>query len=225
MRSLMIGLSLAGGLTVFTAQADEQPTLPLMPPSLDYSKVCVSESGLEVDKRGLDQWDGKSTRTPPEELLEIGLLYQKGSKRVARDHNVALRIFEYLARKSWSKQAHAKYKLANLLLDGEGISANPERAAQLLREAARFQVIGAAALLGELYVEGLGVEQSYSKAAAYFRTAAAANDPDAALALARLYREGLVAAPTPKAADEMAQFAQLLLMTSLGRGNCSALHR
>ncbi|MEZ5583496.1 MAG: SEL1-like repeat protein [Candidatus Competibacteraceae bacterium] len=196
-----------------------------MPPELDYAEVCVSESGLEVDNRGLDRWDGQRSRIPPEELLEIGLLYQKGSSRVARDHRVALRIFEYLAKQSWSKQAHAKYKLADLLLDGEGVPANPQRAAQLLIEAVRFQVSGAAAMLGELYAAGLGVEQDYPKAAAYFRTAAAANDPDAALALARLYGEGLVAAPSPNAAEEMAQFAQLMLMTRLGQGDCSALHR
>ena len=80
----------------------------------------------------------------------------------------------FLMLKPQAKQgfAPAQYALAQLYIDGNGVTKNPEKAVQLFKQAAEQHHLGAANTLGKLYASGLDVPQNDEEATKWFTLAA-----------------------------------------------------
>ena len=194
---------------------------PLAPPAMDYAAICHPSVPRDmVAAPGLAGWNGISTTLSSKTLYENGKLFLYGNPKTARNARAAAAIFGYLSRVSSVYQARAKHYLATMLLDGDGIARDHDRALQLFSEALKSGVTNSAYRLGTLSLRA----DDYKTAGDYFLLGATRNHASSALALAHLYGTGRIASPQADSAATTGTLAETLLLENLARGECGALH-
>lgn len=118
--------------------------------------------------------------------------WETGDTRVA--------IARYRELDAWG-EARAQLALARLHRTGEGVAADPARAAALYREAASAGISEAMTALGDLHMSGLGVPQDPAMAVRWYEAAAGTGPiPPAAPAEPEPPRTGGSADPAPSVA-------------------------
>ena len=89
----------------------------------------------------------------------------------------------------------AQYLLAALYDQGNGVEADPKKAADLMRQAAEKHVRNAMTRYGVFLLNGKGVEADPVMAESWLRRAALAGDGDAAAMVGQLYTKGTASLP------------------------------
>ncbi len=175
---------------------------------------------------------GFTDQPPMIQLLEAYARYKMA------DYEGARLRWEAIAETEGAARAEALFELASLYEDGLAVPADPARALDTYRRAAREGSVRAAYRLGVLHATGEGVARDAQAARHWFALAAAAGDEDAADWLRRLRGDGeepalaeadrlLAAGDAPAAAARLRELAEagharagtrLALMHEAGRG-------
>lgn len=131
-------------------------------------------------------------------LTGLGELYLNGARNTPKDVPLAA---EYFERAADTGDAWGMFQLASLLINGEGVERDVDRAVALLEEVSKGGDPWVLITLGDLYAKGL-VEPP-EKAIPYFEEAAATGNTAALTRLAQAYQSGLgaVAADQAKARE------------------------
>ncbi len=98
---------------------------------------------------------------------------------------------EAVRKKAEEGDAKAQVILGNMYLDGRGVEADGERAAQWFLKAAEQGNAEAQAALGGMYLFGMGVEKDVKQAFRWTSKAAERGDADSQCALGRMYALGI----------------------------------
>ena len=105
-----------------------------------------------------------------------------------KNYSTALTILKPLAEQQGLRPA--QYHLALMYLEGQGVAADPKKAAELFKKAADQGGKHAAYNLGLLYAQGRGVKQDFNKAFEIFKKVADEGDADAQYNVGLLYLSG-----------------------------------
>lgn len=119
-------------------------------------------------------------------LTGLGELYLAGARNVPKDVSLAA---EYFERAADIGDVWGRFQLASLLINGEGVERDLDRAVALLEEVSKGGDPWVLITLGDLYAKGL-VEPA-EKALPYFEEAAATGNTAALTRLAQAYQSGL----------------------------------
>lgn len=127
-------------------------------------------------------------------LTGLGELYLSGARNTPKDVPLAAEYFERAANAgdSWGK-----FQLASLLVNGEGVARDIDRAVGLLEEVSKAGDPWVLITLGDLYAKGLA--EPVEKAIPYFEKAAASGNTAAMTRLAQAYQGGLGTAAADQA--------------------------
>lgn len=131
------------------------------------------------------------------------------------DYSGAARELEIAAR---AGRPYAQLMLAQLVLDGRGVSADPARAFMLYHSSARQGMAPSQAALGWMYWQGVGTQRDPAQALHWLSLAARQQDARAHLLLALLYEKG-------EGVTADAAFARRLLTRSAELGDVEACRR
>jgi TPR repeat protein len=196
----------------------------LLPPDLDYAKHCAAIAApLPALDRDWTAWAGEAVDTPPEELIALATEYQRGSERVEKSPETALRLLTYLE----TQQAVGRVTLDRLI---GRILVEPGRSEAELKDGetrlARALAAGeprAALDLARLYGPGgpSGLRNA-EKARAYAQVAAASGD-----AYGKLLFAGILNADPNVPAEQKSQASDAALLSLIGEvvaGNCGYLN-
>ncbi|CAK0873395.1 unnamed protein product [Prorocentrum cordatum] len=120
-------------------------------------------------------------------VWEDGLAEPKQAYRMSGDVLAAAYYFKMAA-----AQGHtdSQYQLARMLVRGEGLKRNDQKAVEFLTLAAKKGHAKAQEGLGLMYRQGLGVEPDAEAAARWLRKAADQRDPEGAYVLGCMLRSG-----------------------------------
>lgn len=213
----ILGLSVAA-TALLSANVARAEVVGVLPPDLDYKKVCIKQESLQKDDF---DWTGKTPATSgiaDEKLIALAKLYYNGSGDTAPDYKRASDIVEYLLLKKGETRNEALFLKYDMLLKGRWFPQNTNMAKAILDELIRNNDAKAHSRYGDLYLD----ENNFTKAAEHYRKAFIAGEPTAAMALAYLYHDKKVPA-TQEEIDAMIVQAQNAAMQYLVRGNCHAL--
>jgi TPR repeat protein len=106
----------------------------------------------------------------PQAQTKLGELYENGHPAgVARDDRAA---FGWYSKAVEQKHYQAYVPLGQLYLQGRGTTADPAKAVELFKGAARVGFAPAQYILGEMYELGRGVEKNIQWAGEYYKLAA-----------------------------------------------------
>jgi TPR repeat protein len=191
----------------------------LLPPQVDYAKICKKTLSLTRDKRDWSKWDGKSSPLSGKDLTQLGRLYLKGSAEQPSNPVLAHKIIKLAAAKPGKHRGGALLMLGDTYAKGIGTAQDGVLAKQTFEEALKVSARGAGFALGSIYEK----EGEFSKAADAYARDAANRNPAAALALSVLYKTEKVPAPRENAANEMVILAQNMLLAQLASGDCDSL--
>jgi TPR repeat protein len=207
-----------GVLAVMSAGAASAAEVGILPPDIDYEKVCVKKEAIQKDDF---DWTGKTPATSglsPERLILIANLYYSGSGKTPPDYKRASDIVEYLIDRDMEFKNEALFLKYDMLLKGRYFSQNANMAKAILDKLVAANDAEAHSRYGDLYVE----EGDYSKAAEHYKKAFIGGEPTAAMALAYLYHDKKVPATDAEITAMIVQ-AQDAAMQYLMRGNCHSL--
>ena len=138
-------------------------------------------------------------------FLKIGDMFETGGPGVAKDYNMAARMYKYAADDG---DAQAQYKLGVMYDNGRGV-ANDDADAQAVKyfeKAAEQEHAGAQFNLGAKFEHGKGVEMDIAKAIEYYKKAAEQGNAKANFNLGWLHETGF---GVPKNKFEAIKFYQL----------------
>jgi len=214
----MLGVSVAVLALMCARPALATGDVGILPPDLDYKKVCIPPESLQKDDFN---WTGKTAATsglPPERLIKIAQLYYNGSGETPPDYQRASDIVEYLLVHGGDVRNEALFLKYDMLLKGRWFPQNTNMAKAILDELIRNNDAKAHSRYGDLYVD----EGDYIKAAEHYKKAFMAGEPTASLSLAYLYHDKKIPA-TDAEIDAAIMQAQDAAMQYLVRGNCHAL--
>lgn len=191
----------------------------ILPPQVDYAKICKKTLSLTRDKRDWSKWDGKSSPMGGKELAQLGKLYLKGSAEQPANPILAHKMLKLAASKPGKHRGGALLMLGDTYAKGLGTAQDGVLAKQAFEEAMKISARGAGFALGSIYEK----EGEFSKAADAYSRDAANRNPAAALALSVLYKTEKIPAPRENAANEMVILAQNMLLEQLAAGDCDSL--
>ncbi len=119
---------------------------------------------------------------------QLGRLNDLGQVSTGQDFVQAVHWYQLAAAQAVPE---AQSRLAELLLEGRGIEANPKRAYSLLLEAAQAGLEKAQTDLGDLYYAGQVIARDYEQALLWYERAALQNNSHAQFMTGVLYADGL----------------------------------
>ncbi len=192
----------------------------LLPPDIDFAKVCKVKERINKPSRDWTGWNGKKSSLSSDQLIELGMLYRFGSKGTAKQPELGAKFFRLVAKRGDTRSPKAMNLYAQMLLSGDGVTQDTEQAMAYFEKALAGGRYKAAHYLGEIYL-GFG---DYTKAEYYFKQSAATGYPKSVLALAYLYKEGLVTPPADQAVDNLYTLAQNMLLERVAKGDCVSLY-
>jgi TPR repeat protein len=124
-------------------------------------------------------------------LAKIGDLYRTGVRGLAADVEIAV---DYYERAVALNNNVARRTLATMYLDGNGVRANPDRGAELLRDAALSGDASAALSLAVIYSRNEPYLADFEQASQYYKLAVAAGSRNANVRMGVALLEGPLAA-------------------------------
>jgi TPR repeat protein len=216
------GLFAAGfvwSLHTSMALAAVEPLPALLPPQVDYAKVCKLKNRLARDTHNWNNIETQAARISGRDLTEIGKLYLKGSAQQPSNPLLAHKILKAAAAKPGRHRGAALLLLADTYAKGLGTAQDGVIAKQTLEEALTLSTRGAGFALGSIYES----EGEFTKAGNAYAKDAALKNPAAALSLAVLYKSEKMPEPREGAANEMVALAQNMLLERVAQGDCDAL--
>ncbi len=117
----------------------------------------------------LDSLENGAANGDVSAAYKLGLVYQLGLAGTAKDPARAAALFRQAAD---AGHGSARYRLAQLYFEGEGVSRDPQRGLQLLLAAAEQGNADAAQNVAALYEEGRYLQRDRREAARWFEIAA-----------------------------------------------------
>ncbi|MBY0355049.1 MAG: hypothetical protein K2Q12_04880 [Rickettsiales bacterium] len=200
--------------------ASQEAALPiLLPPQVDYTKLCKPRVSLQRDTHQWNGWDGKSSPLSGRELTVLSRLYLKGSAAQPANPILAHQLALLATQKPGKHRGAALLMLAETYAQGLGTAQDSVLAKQAYEEALKISQRGAGFALGNIYEK----EGEFTKAANAYTRDAAAQNPAAALALAVLLKNEKIEAARPESANEYIALAQNMLLERLAEGDCDTL--
>ncbi|MCC6597510.1 MAG: sel1 repeat family protein [Alphaproteobacteria bacterium] len=190
----------------------------ILPPDLDYAKICIPQKSLEVDTF---DWRGKTPATSglsQEKLAALAELYFKGSGKTPPDYQRTVEIVDYLSKQSGQYANAALFIKYDFLKRDIWPLASTETAEDVLKRLLSSNDPTAYSLYGDLYVQ----EGNYIKAVEYYKNAFMRGDASSVMSLAYLYHDKKIPATEEEVNKAIIQ-AQDAAMQYLIRGNCHAL--
>lgn len=124
-----------------------------------------------------------------EAIILVGLMYANG-EGTPNDEPDYIKALQYEKRGTELGSSKAKYYLALLYYDGNGVERDFSLAFSLLLEAAQDNILEAMKKVAEMYEKGEGTEESIENALYWYKNAAEKNDSDSAYVVAEMYRLG-----------------------------------
>lgn len=143
----------------------------------------LSDNGRPDTTNALRWYEMAAEKNYPEALLSIGRFHYDGEAGFRRDYEMAA---EYYARAANLGYPPAQVALANLYVEGRGVSRNYEAAVQWMTRAAEVGYPEAQYELGQMYERGRGVRRDKTTAIAWYRRAGDQGHVEAADRLERL---------------------------------------
>lgn len=193
----------------------------ILPPDLDYATHCAltEVAPLPLD-RDWTTWEGGNPGLLPEQVIDLAAEYAKGSERVGRSPETALRMLDALKGQVDQRRLD---RLAGRILVSSGQSPeNNAAGAERLERAFAGGEIAAALDLAKLYgPNGPRALRDAAKARRFAQIAAASGDANGKLIYATILNAD------PNAAAEQKSFAiEAALLSMVGdvvAGNCTNL--
>lgn len=215
LKTLCLSATVLASLYAGTANAAD---VGILPPDLDYKKVCIKAKTIQKDDF---DWTGKTPATsglPPGKLLDLARLYYSGSGETPPNHKLASEIVDYLIEANDKVSNQALLIKYDMLLKGRWFPQNTNMAKQILDRLIQAGDIKAYSRYGDLYAE----EGNYTQAAEYYKKAVIKGDLTATTHLAYLYHDKKIPASDDEINAAIVQ-AQNSAMRYLAQGNCHAL--
>lgn len=169
-----------------------------------YDSGEAMASGTPQNFAKAREWYEKAGEGPDgltASMVNLARLYEGGRGLAAPDPATAREWYEKAASKPRkgpprapddfeAGQAEAMFALGKLYEDGRGVTADPVKAREWYREAAKAGHADAMVRLAEIYEKGIGVDPDLGEALDQYHTAAQRNDPQAMFRLGDLSRTG-----------------------------------
>jgi TPR repeat protein len=205
-------------LCVALPSSGQSGEIGILPPDLDYQKICNSEKTIQKDNF---DWRGKTPATsglPDEKLLKLAEFYYRGTGTTPPNYERTRDILEYLINHSETLSNDAMFIKQDMLLKGLGYPQNTKLSKEILDTLLQRNEPKAHNRIAGQYVE----QQEYTKAADHYKKAFVGGEFTAALHLAYLYHDKKIPG-TQEEIDKSILLAQDSALQYLMRGNCHAL--
>lgn len=199
-------------------EAHAQSKVGILPPDLDYKKICLKPESLTRDDFN---WTGKTaatSRLPDEQLVKLARLYLNGSAETLPNYARVKDIAAYLQTKGGEIRGDALQISFLMIWDGKGVERNLTEAKKILSQMIVNDQPEAYGYLGDVYAE----EGNYLKAAENYKKAYTLGRNEAAVSLAYLYGEKKIPA-SEEDINQSIVIAQDMLMSYIYSGRCNAL--
>lgn len=197
----------------------------LLPPDLDYAKICapVEAAPLPVVDRDWTKWQGEPVALPAEQLYALSAEYLRGSERVEKSPDTAIRMLNYLEGQPNPDRRRLDRLIGRTLVEAgrsdEEMKEGESRLARALAAGETRAALDLATLYGP---NGPAALRNPGKARALAQTAAASGNAEGKLMFATILNGDPNIAPEQKSATTEA--ALLSLVGEIVKGNCSYLN-
>ncbi|HEY9011796.1 MAG TPA: tetratricopeptide repeat protein, partial [Devosia sp.] len=216
---------LTGVTTLASGAAATGGPAVLLPPDLDYAKLCVAPAPepLPALDRDWTKWHGEPVSLGKDELYALASEYFRGSERVQKSTETALRILTHLDAQPNPDRRRLDRLIGRILIEpGRSQEQLKEGEARLSRALAAGET-GAALDLALLYgPSGPADFRDPARTRALAQTAAASGDAEGKLMFATIMAGDPSITPEQKA--HATEAALLSLVGEIVRGNCSYLN-
>lgn len=138
-------------------------------------------------------------------MYRDGIGTEKSTEQAGKYFTVAFQSFT--AAENETPDANLEYRLATMLLTGEGCERNPEQAVAYLKAACDKEHPSAQYMLGKMYLKGDVVAKNEQQAFRLIQAAADNDHPHAAYTTGQLYRDGIGTQKDEQAAQRYFQKA------------------
>ncbi len=198
--------------------AHAQSKVGILPPDLDYQKICIKRDRLVEDNFN---WNGRtpaSSGLSDEHLVKLARLYLNGSAKTVPNYGRVKEIVAYLKTRGGEVREDALQIEYLMIWNGKGEKRSLSAAKRVLEQMVTNGQAEAYGYFGDIYEE----EGNYQRAAENYKRAYALGRNEAAVALAYLYGEGKIPGSESDINNAII-IAQDMLMSYILNGRCNAL--
>ncbi len=224
-RHIRATAALLTGVVAFAPSAMAAGPAVLLPPDLDYAKLCAAPAAAPLPPLDRDwtRWQGEPVALGKDQVYALAAEYLRGSERVEKSPETGLRMLYWLETQPNPDRTRLDHTIGRALI---APGATPEQLTEGETRLTRALAAGetrAALDLATLYGPGgPSAMRNPEKTRALAQTAAASGDAEGKLMFATILNADPAITPEQKATATEA--ALLSLVGEIVKGNCSYLN-